>query len=99
MNAESQMANLANCNIKLLSRIRWFCFKLFANFLNTNCCHLFVDCHHLVSGENERVVVASSFATVQGQDGDGPVPLDLDRVPLAVVDEYCGKPNLFLFGS
>ena len=61
--------------------------------------HLFVDSHHLVSGENEGVIVTPSFASIQGQDGDGPVPLDLDRVPLAVVDENCGKPNLLLFGS
>ena len=67
--------------------------------LTFKCFHLFVNCHHLVSGENEGVIVTSSFASIQGQDGDGPVPLDLDRVPLAVVDENCRKPNFLLFGS
>jgi len=57
---------------------------------------LLVDGHHLVAGEDERVVVAPALAAVEGEDGDGAVPLHLDGVPLAVVDEDGRQPYLFL---
>ena len=52
-----------------------------------------------MSWEDERVIVTSAFSAVQGEDGDGSVSLDLDRVPLAVVDEDGRQPDLFLLGA
>ena len=60
---------------------------------------LLVDGHHLVPGEDERVVVTSSLASIECEDGDWAVPLDLDRVPLAVVDKNGRQPDLFLLGA
>lgn len=37
---------------------------------------LFVDRHHLVPGEDERIVVTSAFSAVHGQDGRGTVSVE-----------------------
>ena len=60
---------------------------------------LLVHCHHLVPGEDEGVVVTPSLTSVEGQDGDGAVALDLDRVPLSIVDKDGRQPDLFLLGA